>query len=135
MSETVYESEAKAATDEKLREEEDDNNLPHGTPSWHPSRAAHHAEVPVLNSKATWFGINKSSQQLCFQNNKTKKTHPPQAAGRDEDEGDVAGEGELVQELEPEDESFAASAQVRSYPNTSSEQGSVDRSVGCEPNS
>jgi hypothetical protein len=44
VSEQVFESEVKAATEEKLREEEDDNNLPHGTPSWHPARAHHTAE-------------------------------------------------------------------------------------------
>ena len=31
----------KAATVAKMREQEDENNLPHGTPSWHPARAHH----------------------------------------------------------------------------------------------
>ena len=42
VSNEVMESQLKAATAAKLSEEEDENNLPHGTPSWHPARA-HHA--------------------------------------------------------------------------------------------
>lgn len=41
-SDPELESEAKAATEEKLREEEEENNLPHGTPSWHPARVHKH---------------------------------------------------------------------------------------------
>lgn len=44
VSEVKVEAEIKAATEEKLVEEEEENNLPHGTPSWHPARAHNHGE-------------------------------------------------------------------------------------------
>jgi len=45
VSEVKIEAEIKAATEEKLVEEEEENNLPHGTPSWHPARAHNHGEA------------------------------------------------------------------------------------------
>jgi len=83
VSEQVFESEAKAATAEKLREEEDDNNLPHGTPSWHPARAHHTAEEGGDDGEGDEGDAGAN-------------------------EGETAEEGEFV--MEEEDESFQVSA-------------------------